>query len=197
MPIARQTTETQIYKHYLNKQQMDFKNFLQRIIEDVKVDATQHFDKNFERKAFFNQKWPTAKYANNRGSLMMRTGALRRSIRSSIQGNSIVFTSSVPYATIHNDGGEIEVTQKMKRFFWAMYYKSGGAAKKAKGERGAKLNAEAEKWKALALQPIGTKMKIEKRQFIGDHPVIRGVVIRAVNENLKELNNEILKTFKK
>ncbi|WP_318546328.1 phage virion morphogenesis protein [Flavobacterium columnare] len=100
------------------------------------------FDRNFERKAFFNQKWPTTSMRNRRGSLMMRTGALRRSIRSNVQGSQIVWKSSLPYAAIHNEGGEIIVTEKMKKFFWAMYYKSSGAIlfnvkKKGNGKHGA------------------------------------------------------------
>ena len=36
--------------------------------------------------------------------------------------NSITFFTSLPYAAIHNDGGEIVVTKRMKRFFWHKYY---------------------------------------------------------------------------
>nr|WP_305069646.1 hypothetical protein [Flavobacterium covae] len=94
---------------------MNANDFLKRVLQDVKVDASQHFDRNFERKAFFNQKWPTTSMRNRRGSLMMRTGALRRSIRSNVQGSQIVWKSSLPYAAIHNEGGEIIVTEKMKK----------------------------------------------------------------------------------
>ncbi|MCH4829797.1 phage virion morphogenesis protein [Flavobacterium columnare] len=182
---------------------MNANDFLKRVLQDVKVDASQHFDRNFERKAFFNQKWPTTSMRNRRGSLMMRTGALRRSIRSNVQGSQIVWKSSLPYAAIHNEGGEIIVTEKMKKFFWAMYYKSSGAIlfnvkKKAMAntERNRKLSTEAEQWKALALQKTGEKMKIQKRQFIGEHPIVKEIVIRVVNNNLKEINEQILKASK-
>ncbi len=149
---------------------MNPNDFLKKILQDVKVDASQHFDRNFERKAFFNQKWPASRMQNNRGSLMMRTGALRRSIRSNIQGNQIVWKSSLPYGSLHNEGGEIIVTDKMKRFFWAMFYKSDGAitmkregsgnVKMRNTERNRKLSSEAEQWKAMALQKTGKKMKV-------------------------------------
>ncbi len=182
---------------------MSTNNFLKQVLQDVKVDATQHFDRNFERKAFFNQKWPTSKMQNRRGSLMMRTGALRRSLQSNIQSNQIVWKSSLPYANLHNQGGKVIVTDKMKRFFWAMFYKSDGAVTMKRDrsgtvqtrntERNRKLSTEAEQWKALALQKTGATMKIQKRQFIGSHPIVRGIVIRAVNKNVSEINNIILK----
>jgi hypothetical protein len=93
----------------------------------------------------------------------------------------------LPYATINNDGGEIEVTAKMKSFFWAMAYKAGMAAGKGNSERSQRLSAEAQQWKNLALMKVGTKMKIEQRQFIGDHPVVRQRIEDIIGVNFKEL----------
>lgn len=104
------------------------KDFFTDFIKDVKTDLMDEFDRNFERKAFFDQNWPREKYPNHTGSLLMRTGGLRRSIKAEIQGNTIRFSSSLPYAGIHNNGGTIVVTEKMKRYFWAMYLKASGAA---------------------------------------------------------------------
>lgn len=182
---------------------MTANEIIKKFLQDVKVDLHQHFDRNFERKAFFNEKWRTNHLPNRRGSPMMRTGTLRRSINSKVQGMNVVFTSSVPYADIHNSGGEIIVTEKMKKFFWAMYYKNAGAVtfnirKKAMSntERNRRLSAEAEKWKALALQPTGKIMKIEKQQFIGDHPVARGVIKRSFYRNADEFKKLIIEMAK-
>ena len=112
---------------------MDFKTFLNHILTDTKVKLTEAFDRNFERKGFFGNGWPETKIPNRRGSLMMRTGTLRRSIRSTVEGSSVRWTSSVPYADLQNNGGELVITEKMKRYFWAMYYKVSGAAKGRKG----------------------------------------------------------------
>ena len=79
---------------------MKIEDFLKNFLSDVKVELHQNFDRNFERKAFFTQRWPSSNIPNRRGSQLMRTGALRRSINSKIQGMNIVFTSSVPYADI-------------------------------------------------------------------------------------------------
>ncbi len=107
---------------------------------------------------------------------MLRSGKLRRSIRSKLTHNSIIFSSSMPYAAIHNEGGKIVVTEKMKRYFWAMYYKCTNAVKLTKtgkasnNQRTRRLTEEAKQWRAMALKKTGSKIKIPKRQFIGHHP---------------------------
>lgn len=177
---------------------MNSKKFLQEILKDVEVDLTQEFDKNFERKAFFNKKWPQSKHANSRGSLLLRTGKLRRSIQSTNRNGTIRFKSNLPYASLHNEGGEIVVTTKMKSFFWAMFYKHSNAIKgQKKSKANAALSPEASKWKALALLKIGTKLKIEKRQFIGSHSEVDKRIKRIVAYNMEELNKEILKNLTK
>lgn len=68
---------------------MDFKTFLNHVLTDTKVKLTDAFDRNFERKGFFGNRWAETKIPNRRGSLMMHTGTLRRSIRSTIEGSTI------------------------------------------------------------------------------------------------------------
>lgn len=102
---------------------MSPEQFLQQTLTDIKVKLEGEFKENFTRKAFFDEKWKIPKFPNSRGSMMLRSGNLRNSIISKIQGNSIVFSSSMPYADIHNNGGEIKVTPQMKKYFWAMFYK--------------------------------------------------------------------------
>ena len=91
----------------------------------------------------------------------------------------------------------------MKRFFWAMHYKSSNAVlynvrskKQANTQRNRKLNEEALKWKALALQKVGTVMTIEQRQFIGWHPQVDYMVKKIVNNNLAEVNKAIINKLK-
>lgn len=172
------------------------KNFIKNILRDAKVNLSEEFDRNFERKAFFDRPWSPTKWTNNKGSLMMRNGNLRNSISSKIEGDSIVWSSSKAYASIHNEGGEIVVTEKMKRFAWAMYYKTSGAVK-GKSQRDVRLSQEAAQWKALALKKVGSKIKIEQRQFIGSHPKVKEHLQEAVNSNLKELNDYMINQFKK
>ncbi len=198
-------------------------DFIKNIISNVRIDLTDEFDRNFERKAFFDKAWENNKIPNRRGSLMMRTGKLRRSVRSKQTNNDITWSSSLPYASLQNEGGEIIVTEKMKRFFWAMYFKAAGAISKSieqkdgsrvlfvssdsksrmnkqansKSQRSIRMNAEAATWKALALQKVGAKMKIKQRQFIGDHPQVRQRIEHVVDLNMKELEKEIFNKLKR
>lgn len=174
---------------------MDFKKIVNEIVQDVAVDLSQEFDRNFERKAFFDQKWPEAKHFNSSGSLLLRTGQLRQSINHTQQNTSIRWHSSLPYATIHNEGGELVVTEKMKRFFWAMYYKaSGGVSNSGSTARDKKLTSEASKWKkAMALLKVGTKMKIDQRQFIGWHPEVDRHIRLIVDTAMNKYSNQIIK----
>lgn len=177
-------------------------NFHQNIINDVRIELKDEFDKNFERKAFFDKSWPKNKLFNRRGSQMARTNNLRRSINAKVIGNIIQFTSSLPYASIQNNGGEITVTKKMKGYFWHMYKETIGqiATRKdgtaRKSQRNTNLSIEAQQWKNLALMKIGAKIKIPAKQFIGPHPRIREVISDVVNDNLRDLNQEILNQLK-
>ncbi|OBX20972.1 MULTISPECIES: hypothetical protein [Bizionia] len=181
-----------------------FKEFLRNLTNDVKIQLSQEFDRNFERKAFFNKKWPQTKLKNSRGSMMIRSGAGRRSIKSQASNGEIKWSSNLPYMSLHNEGGEIVVTQKMKSFFWAMFYKANGASniysvktkKKVNNKRSQKLDSEAAQWKALALQKVGAVMTVEQRQFIGWHPQVDLHIRKVIGVNLKELNAKITNKLK-
>jgi hypothetical protein len=81
--------------------------------------------------------------------------------------------STLKYAEIHNNGGVITVTEKMKRFWWAKYYEFAGGVKKGKNGQISKakaniaLNAKAEFCKNMALMKVGAKIKMPKRQYLG------------------------------
>jgi phage gpG-like protein len=178
--------------------------FLRNFLSDLKVELLDEFDKNFERKGFFDKPWEHAKSPNRIGSLMARSGALRNSIRAIANDNSIRFMSSLPYAAIHNEGGVITVTEKMKKYFWAMYYKNTNAIRYSVKTKSAvydartqKLSKEASFWKAMALKKVGSKIKIEQRQFIGPHREVDLCVERVFDRNMKEFEDFITKTLKK
>jgi len=161
-------------------------------IQDVAVELNDEFDRNFERKAFFDEAWPAEKVVNSRGSLMTRTGTLRASIHQTVLNDIITWQSSLPYASIHNTGGEITVTTNMKKFFWAMFYKNGGKSLKED-----ELSTEAKQWKYLALMKVGSKIIIKKRQFIGEHPRVHEVIQDVFNDMEPELNQYVLNHLKK
>ena len=183
---------------------MDINDLEKKITIGAAKELADEFDLNFKRKAFFTEKWASPKINNSRGSVMNRSGNLRRSIKYNVRDGMIVFSSSLPYASIHNEGGEITVTAQMKKYFWAMFYKAAGGITYsvktkgvAKSKRNEKLTAEAAKWKSLALMKIGQKIKVEKRQMVGDHPQV-GIIIKGIVDiNMKLFNEELIEKLKR
>lgn len=125
----------------------------------------------------------------------MDTGGLRQSIYSTIRNNSIVFGYRHPAAAIHNEGGEIKVTPRMKRFFWHKYYEATGSFGRKKDgsrrndKRTIQLSTEAEFWKCMALMKEGDTIKIPQRRFIGTAPEVEAAVREIIEENITEYFN--------
>lgn len=176
-------------------------DILSKILNDLRVELADEFDKNFERKGFFNEKWEDRKH-DGKGSLMFVTGKLRRSIKSEVAGNSIVFSSSEPYASIHNSGGEITVTEKMKAYFWAKYYEIVGKITHTKkgsvahSSRNMELSEMAQWYKNMALMKVGSKIRIPKRQFIGHHHQVDVCVKQVIDDNIKDVQKYIKNILK-
>lgn len=84
----------------------DGKQLEANILKDMRVELADEFDKNFQRKAFFTDAWKPRKDPKALGSLLVVTGAMRRSIKSEVVGHGVRFSSSMPYTTIHNEGGK-------------------------------------------------------------------------------------------
>ena len=174
----------------------DVQKIIRNILNDIRVEMSDEFDRNFERQAFFSEAWQRRKSPTRPGgSILIDTGTLRQSISSRTTENSITFFTTLPYAAIHNDGGEIKVTKKMKRFFWAKYYETSGAfGRKKNGERRndkrtVQLSTEAEFWKYMALMEEGKSIKIPRRRFLGVSPEVEKAVRDIVEENITEYFN--------
>lgn len=93
------------------------KRFIRLTLKDIRVDLEEEFDRNFEREAFFNEAWMRRKHNDDESrGLLTQSGKLRHSIKkeATTTDYSVIFTSSVPYAAIHNEGGTITVTRRMK-----------------------------------------------------------------------------------
>lgn len=171
----------------------DVQKIIRNILSDIRVEMSDEFDKNFERQAFFSEAWQRRKSPTRPGgSILIDTGKLRQSISSRSTENSITFFSTLPYAAIHNDGGEIKVTRKMKAFFWHKYYEATGSfGRKKNGERRndkrtMQLSTEAEFWKFMALMKEGKSIKIPRRRFLGASPEVEKVVKEIIEENLTD-----------
>ena len=157
-------------------------------LKDIRTEALDEFDRNFEREAFFNEKWARRKFNDDKSrGLLVQTGNLRRSIT----------------GRIHNEGGIITVTRKMKKYFWYRYQtvtggkatdgfsnnlqrKKNGAPRNNKRNRA--LTAEAEFYRAMAMKKAGSKITIPKRQFIGNHPDLEKLLKEIFYNNAKNFD---------
>lgn len=142
---------------------MDTIKLKKNIIEDMRVELSEEFDKNFERKAFFTKAWKKRKYNYPRGSLLMVTGTMRRSIKAQATENGVRFTSSVPYTTIHNEGG--------------------------KGRKTVRSHTRtSRKGRKYTVRQHTRKFNMPQRQFIGDSPRTQQIIKGVIKDNLDEYN---------
>ena len=174
-------------------------------LKDIKKEALEEFDRNFEREAFFNEKWARRKYNDDTSrGLLVQNGTLRRSIKGEITDHdSVLIYTTELYANIHNEGGTITVTRKMKSHFWKMYYtvtggkaadgfsknlqrKKNGAPRNNKRNRA--LTEEAEFYRRMAMKKAGSKITIPKRQFIGNHPDLEKLLKEIFYNNAKNFD---------
>lgn len=174
----------------------NYDQIIKNILRDIQVEMTDEFDRNFERQAFFSEAWQRRKSPTRPGGhTLVDSGGLRRSITSYLTENSVVFRSDHPAAAIHNEGGDIEVTDKMKRFFWYKYYSTTGSfgrrkdGSMRKDKRTVQLSTEAEFWKFMALMKVGSKIKIPRRKFLGAAPEVEQIVRQIIEENITEFFN--------
>lgn len=186
----KKTTEKYITDH---QTKMDLDDIIKNILNDIRIDLSDEFDQNFQRQAFFTQAWQRRRSPTRSGGhILLDTGQLRRSIQSRTEGSSITFYSDLPYAAIHNEGGEIIVTPRMKRYFWHKYYAATGAFGRKKNgtkrndKRTVQLSSEADFWKFMALKKAGTTIRIPRRQFLGTSPEVEQIVRTIIEENLSE-----------
>ena len=176
------------------KMSLEIQTIIRRILEDIRVDLTDEFDQNFERQAFFSEAWQRRRSPLRPGGhILVDTGQLRRSIQSRTTENSITFYTDLPYAAIHNEGGE------MKKFFWWKYYSAQGSFGRKKDgsrrndKRTVQLSTEAEFWKFMALKKAGTTIRIPRRRFLGTSPEVEHIVRSIIEENLEEYLGEAVR----
>lgn len=179
----------------------ELRNLKRKILKDLKVELLDEFDRNFERQAFFDRSWPERTYPVTRGSLMQVTGRGRRSIRGTLRQNGVEFSTDTPYMGLHNRGGKIPITPRMRKFFWAMYYQSSGgmtfSIKKRQAnntKRNRALSAKAQYWRNMALTRK-SEIAIPQRQFIGDHPRVRQAAREVIHQNLQNAFRELAKAL--
>lgn len=89
----------------------------------------------------------------------------------------VIIRNLVHYASVHNDGDQIPVTARMKKFFWAKHYE----AEQLRG----KGSIEADFWKNMALKKPGGRIKIPRRHFLGPDKAVDKIVKNVIDTELR------------
>lgn len=167
--------------------------------------AVTFFKENFRRQGFLDRSltlWDKRSSTISNKPLEINRGVLRRGVmKKSVKGNKAIIgvDPAIKYAEIQNNGGQIPITKKMRRFFWAMYYKANGgktyntnkttgAKTEGNTQRNKKLNEQAEFWKSMALT-TKTHITIPARQFIADSATLEKEIIEMFDTELSKIFN--------
>lgn len=147
---------------------LDAKAFMKAAPEIIGTEAVRVIDDHFRQEALIGeQAWPPRLPGTPRNSrkLLSDTNTLQDSVTYQVRGNTVlvgVDLARVPYAQIQNEGGTLQVTVKMRSYFWSQYLQTGN-----------------EFWRRLALTK-GT-ITIPARPFLSITPYM----LRRIEEALK------------
>lgn len=178
--------DLQQFQQLLIQKRDEIEQALRRTLP-VKVGriAKDHFQEGFRKRGFQDngtQAWQRKKRPDKYGPLMSSRQNLYGSIYYHPEDYKVTVGTSVPYAEIHNEGGDITVTARMKRFFWAKYRETNGGSWK----RNAK-NEEAEFWKTLALKKVGSVIHIPQRKFIGQSHELNNKIDQTIENEINRI----------
>ena len=105
--------------------------------------------------------------------LLFDSGRLRRGIivKQATAGKVVIGVDAIvsPYAKLQNDGGEIDVTIKMRKFFWAMYFQT-----------------KDEFWKGMAISKKKT-IHVKARPFIYDSSDLAKEITTDFEKRLRKI----------
>lgn len=139
----------------------------------------------YRRKLSF--KGTTGRY----GTLLSGTNHLRDSTYFKPEPGKVYIRNQVEYGAIHNYGGTITVTAKMKRYFWYRHAEAKGRrlTKKKGGLRQSRgneaLTREAEFWRNMALKKVGSIIRMPQRRFFGSDPNMEKELRKIIDTELQ------------
>lgn len=168
-------------------QRLTQRTFLQRMTNEAGVIAVNFSKDRFRFKNWIDktaEKWQARKRPD-RGSLLLRTGRLKRSIRKIASGDYyVVVGTDVPYAQLHNEGGTVSKVVQVKAHTRKVVIRQRKVSRKGK----------------VSLKVIGSKMvnvrahnrkmnrTMPKRQFLGESELLMRRIEMHLN---RELNKEL------
>ncbi len=140
------------------------KNILNRAPEAIGVIAVNHFKQNFERQGFVDDvKTPWQARKKDKGkdkgrAILRKSGRLANSLRvTRANTEEVAIGTDVPYARIHNEGGEIKQAARSELFIRNRYKRGVKKGKFAKGKK-----------KGRGFTYTDRVIRMPKRQFLGN-----------------------------
>lgn len=162
---------------FTDKQIKELKEAFEDLVQKAGKDYMEHFQSSFDNEGFTDEKlvkWDgrSRKDRNKKKrNLLVKTGRLRRSLKKKVRGSKVLIYTASPYAEIHNEGGTIKTTAKVR-------------AHKRRNKRGRKKTVVQVKAHTRSMNT-----KIPKRQFMGESS--------KVNKGLEEqMEKEFKRIFK-
>lgn len=171
----------------IKKNVEDLKRLQQRVLP-VKVGRaiTASIKENFQKGRFYNEeRWsdPLRKRLGFRGAagsygprLSGKDHLMNATDYVPLPGR-VIIRNLLHYASVHNDGDQIPVTARMKKFFWAKH----DEAEQLRG----KGSVEADFWKNMALKKPGGRIKIPRRHFLGPDKAVDKIVKNVIDTELR------------
>jgi len=159
-----------------------------QLIDGIGVIGLKFIDDNFRMQGFQSdslQPWPKRKVKDKGAmrAILIQTGALRRSFRKEDSADHTTLSTDIPYAKIHNEGGDI---RHPYREVTLSYRGKEGSLKLAK------TNTQNQQRKVTQIRRSSIynhTTHIPQRQFIGTSPVLtqkcEGFIITTLTNTLK------------
>ncbi len=165
-------------KHF-DKFLADYNALRRKLPRMYGIEAVNLFKENFDKEGFIAgngrlQKWEKTRRNTGR-KILTKSRRLRRGIHIKRIGNGRVVVgvdSNIKYAALHNFGGTIPITPKMRRYFWAMFKKTGDSY-----------------FKGMALTKK-TEFVIPERKFIGNTSAMEPRLDRRTIKELKKITQK-------
>ena len=176
-----------------------------RLPRAVGITAVNHFTQNFRDSGFRDgglRPWQKTLRQRGKGTLAQygpltsRRNHLMRSTSFTTAPGQVTVENPVPYASIHNEGGDINthprITARLRRYAWHMVYSLAGV--RGKGKLPPDLPKEAEMWKGIALTrktSLNVRAHIPRRQFLGNSRELTDKINKLINQSLERIKNGI------
>lgn len=158
-----------------------------KLLKVLQIEADKSIKLNFVDQGR-PRKWKKKVFDDGRAILTGKSGALLARTTSKIlpAENKVVIGNTLKYGKIQNEGGRINVTAKMKKFFWAMYFMN---SVKTQGKNGKPVYVPTAKgiiWRNMALSKKGF-IEIPERRYL----MIPQTDFARITNNLQKVINTI------